>query len=110
MHSGEAPGLAPRVAGDAGGSEAVTLTANELPAHTHALRAHTFDNGDVSNASSYSTFAPASGGTAYQPTANANLAPEALGSAGGGEPHNNLMPYITFCFNIALEGEIPERS
>jgi microcystin-dependent protein len=33
----------------------------------------------------------------------------ALGSAGGGQPHNNLMPYLTLNFCIALQGVYPSR-
>jgi microcystin-dependent protein len=39
----------------------------------------------------------------------APLAPQALTPAGGGQPHNNLMPYLTFYFCIALQGVFPPR-
>jgi microcystin-dependent protein len=48
----------------------------------------------------------------YQQTVNANLvsmAPEALPPAGGDQPHNNLQPYLTFYFCIALQGVFPPR-
>jgi microcystin-dependent protein len=109
MHPGEGPGLTPRSLAEASGSEAVALNESELPVHAHALRAQTEDPADVRIISEYSTFGLSQGGPIYQPSGNDVLASQALTSAGGGEPHNNLMPYITFCFNIALQGEIPER-
>jgi hypothetical protein len=37
-------------------------------------------------------------------------APEALGPTGGDLPHNNLMPYLTLSFCIALQGVFPPRN
>jgi microcystin-dependent protein len=37
------------------------------------------------------------------------MAAESLAPAGGDQPHNNLMPYLTFYFNIALQGIFPPR-
>src|SRR5436189_128554 len=54
-----------------------------------------------------------SAGNPYQQTTNANIiqfAPEALAPAGGDQPHNNLQPYLTFYFNIALQGVYPPRT
>jgi microcystin-dependent protein len=38
------------------------------------------------------------------------MAPQSLPAAGGDQPHNNLQPYLTFHFNIALQGVFPPRS
>jgi microcystin-dependent protein len=43
------------------------------------------------------------------PQGNATLAPEALSIAGGGLPHNNMQPYLTLNFCIALQGIFPQR-
>src|SRR5690606_6117222 len=45
---GEGPGLSPRFLGETGGSETVTLLETQMPAHTHALRAHAADEADIS--------------------------------------------------------------
>jgi microcystin-dependent protein len=37
------------------------------------------------------------------------MAPEALAPAGGDAPHNNLQPFLTFYFSIALQGVFPPR-
>ena len=52
------------------------------------------------------------GATPYLPPAGAPLvamAPQALSPAGGGLPHNNLQPYLTLNFCIALQGIFPPR-
>jgi microcystin-dependent protein len=49
----------------------------------------------------------------YQQTVNANLtnmAFQALSPAGGSLPHNNMMPYLTLNFCIAMQGVFPPRS
>ena len=47
----------------------------------------------------------------YAPAADLTpMAPEALAPAGGDQPHNNLQPYLTFYFSIALQGVFPPRS
>jgi microcystin-dependent protein len=37
------------------------------------------------------------------------MASQSLAPAGGSQPHNNLMPYLTLSFNIALQGVFPQR-
>lgn len=51
--------------------------------------------------------------TPYQPPAGAatvSMAGQAIAPAGGNQPHNNMMPYLTFYFNIALQGVFPPRT
>ncbi|MGH9242346.1 MAG: phage tail protein [Vicinamibacterales bacterium] len=111
MHPGQGPGLSLHDLGEQGGSDTVTLLESEIPAHSHALRASS-DAGDLFAPNPNTSLAASAGATAYQPsTANlVQLAPEALPPAGGDQPHNNLQPYLTFYFNIALQGVFPPRS
>jgi microcystin-dependent protein len=109
MHPGQGPGLSWHNLGETGGSETVTLLQSEMPAHQHALRAATQDNGDVSLVSNSASLAPSSGGTLYQDSANTTLSPQALTPVGGDAPHNNMQPYLTFYFCIALQGVFPPR-
>jgi microcystin-dependent protein len=44
------------------------------------------------------------------PVINTSLAPQTVGPAGGDQPHNNMMPYLTFFFCIALQGVFPPRT
>ena len=109
MHPGQGPGLSLHDLGEESGSETVTLLESEVPAHTHALRAAT-DQGDVIVPSPNAALALSSGGTIYAPASG--LVPmgfQALPPAGGDAPHNNMMPYLTFYFCIALQGVFPPR-
>ena len=109
MHPGQGPGLSLHDLGERGGSQTVTLLQSEIPAHTHAMRVDTQDNADVQQITNTASFAPASGGPPYQAAPNTSLAPEALPPAGGDQPHNHLMPYLTLYFNLALQGVFPPR-
>lgn len=109
MHPGEGPGLSPHYLGEQGGTETVTLLESEMPSHTHALRANTIDPADTSTPGTSATFAPSTGGTLYQAAADTTLAPLALSPAGGSLPHNNMQPYLTVNFCIALQGVFPAR-
>ena len=113
MHPGQGPGLSLHDLGETSGSETVTLLESEIPSHSHAMRAST-DTADT-NEPTGNVLAQAlgRGSNVYQSTTNADIvqmAPEALAPAGGDAPHNNLMPYLTFYFSIALQGVFPPRS
>jgi microcystin-dependent protein len=111
MHPGQGPGLSLHDLGETGGSETVTLLESEIPAHAHALRANPA-TGDTPSPAQNAALARPGTINAYQTNASANLAPmagESLPPAGGDQPHNNLQPYLTFYFNIALQGVFPPR-
>ena len=109
LHPGQSQGLSLYDLGQMGGSETVTLLESEMPAHSHTMRCTTQDNADVKQVTNTAAFAPAVGGTPYQATPNAALAFESLAPAGGSQPHNNMQPYLTLYFNIALQGVFPPR-
>lgn len=112
MHPGQGPGLSLHDLGETSGSETVTLLESEVPLHTHALRAWATDPADVQAPSAAVGLARSAGGNAYS-TSTAGLvsmAPEALAPAGGDAPHNNMMPYLTVNFCIALQGVFPPRT
>jgi microcystin-dependent protein len=110
MHPGQGPGLSLHDLGETGGSETVTLLESEIPAHSHSMSAVS-QPGDLADPAGRS-LARSSAGNPYQTVANQNIvqmAPEALAPAGGDQPHNNLQPYLTFYFCIALQGVFPPR-
>ncbi len=110
MHPGQGPGLSLHDLGETGGSDTVTLLQSEIPSHRHTLRG-TNTSGDNPTPGGNTLARPGST-TIYQQNSNANLvqmAPQALPQAGGDLPHNNLMPYLTLNFCIALQGIFPPR-
>ncbi len=111
MHPGQGQGLSLRDLGEQGGSQTVSLLESEMPAHTHNVNANALP-GSASLASSTQGLARSAGGSAYKQTpfgATTTLAPEAIGIAGSSFPHNNMMPYLTMNFIIALQGVFPPR-
>lgn len=111
MHQGQGPGLSLHDLGETGGSETVTLLESEIPAHSHACRAVGADPADLQGPSPVRAIARSANGFAYiTGPANVSMAPEILPPAGGDQPHNNLQPYLTFYFCIALQGVFPSQT
>jgi microcystin-dependent protein len=81
-----------------------------MPVHTHSMQV---DNGiaALGTPSSDVILARSVGGNAYSSSIAqfTNLAPQALAPAGGSQPHNNMQPYLTMNFIIALQGVFPPR-
>jgi microcystin-dependent protein len=109
MGQGDGEGLAPAVLGQVGGAATVTLTTSEIPAHTH--RALGVADAGSTPSPSGATWAKESH-EMYTSSASARtpMGPAALASQGGGQPHNNLPPYLVVNFIIALQGVFPSRS
>lgn len=112
MHPGQGQGLSERVLGEIGGSETVTLQTSEMPVHTHFLSASP-DPADLTAPGPARSLAGSQGGNIYAPANPAppltGMAPQALTPAGGSLPHNNMQPYLTMNFCIALQGIFPPR-
>ena len=110
MHPGQGPGLSLYDLGQTGGVETVTLLESEIPAHNHALRANGND-GDLNAPAVERCLARSSGGQIYAASGTiGQMGPAALAPAGSNLPHNNMQPYLTFYFCIALQGVFPPRS
>lgn len=110
MHPGQGPGLSLHDLGETGGSETVTLLESEIPAHSHSIIAQV-PPGDT-NLAAGNVMARVTGATPYKAPAGSPLvmmSPNSLAPAGGDQPHNNLQPYLTFYFCIALQGVFPPR-
>jgi microcystin-dependent protein len=99
MHTGAAYPL-----GQAGGEVNHTLTTSEMPAHTHTAMASTNTGNDSAPANN--TWA--SGNNAYNSDSDAAM--NAIATVGGGQPHNNMPPYLVLNFAIALQGIFPSRN
>ncbi|MEA3009707.1 MAG: hypothetical protein QOJ91_1399 [Sphingomonadales bacterium] len=115
MHPGQGPGLSLRDLGEMGGEQSVTLLVSEMPVHTHTMNATTSPSTTTLPASNTS-LGRSVGGSFYKanvPTpygALTQMAPQALPPAGGSLPHNNLQPYLTLNYILALQGVFPPRS
>ena len=111
MHPGQGPGLSLHDLGEQGGEQSVTLLDSEMPVHSHGLMASAQPGEDAAPGPA-EALARSVGANLYQTnTANlVQLAPTALSQTGGSQPHNNMQPYLTLNFNIALQGVYPPRS
>jgi microcystin-dependent protein len=106
---GQGPGLSRYVEGQQGGQEAVPLTTQQIPSHTHVL---------VASGNTPTTAAPAG---ALLPTGSSRIyasdlgAPQQLAAqsvqpAGGSQPHDNVQPYLAINYIICLQGIFPSRN
>lgn len=113
VHQGTGPGLSPRVPGESGGSEVVTLLGSQMAGHTHPIHATTAAaNANVPSAAV--ELGALSGDTMYlTDLAGADavaLSRAAVSQAGGNHAHDNLMPTQTVSFCIASVGIFPSRN
>ena len=90
-----------------GGAEEITLTTNQIPAHSHPLFASSraADSGQPANR----VFGASRPATDYyiEDTTTVNCAPQSISSVGGSQPHTNLQPYLCVDYIISLFGIFP---
>jgi microcystin-dependent protein len=112
---GQGTGLSPRSLGETGGTDFVTLLTSEMPQHSHAPESKAGAAGDQTSPAGAIWGKPQYGRQAINAysAAGGTLAamhPAAILPTGGSLPHNNLQPYLTLNFIIALQGVFPPRS
>ena len=91
---------------ETGGAEEITLTIQQIPAHSHALLASTAPG--TQNAPSNNVTAASPSVTLYTgDVTDSNMAPSAVGTTGGSQPHTNFQPYLCIDFIISLFGLFP---
>ena len=109
MHPGQGPGLSLHDLAETGGSESVTLLESEIPSHTHTLMASSVNSQLISPANN--SLGRGNPVKLYSPTATlTKMGNSSIAGAGSSNPHNNMMPYLTMNFCIALQGVYPPRS
>ena len=104
IHAGSGPGLTPRTLGSRGGSETNTLNVSQLPSHTHAIG--TKEEGNTDNPDG--AYVAGDGTNAFADTADGNLLPTS--ATGANQSVNNMQPFQSVNFIIALEGTFPSRN
>jgi microcystin-dependent protein len=118
MHPGQGPGLSLHDLGEQSGVEFVTLLQSETPQHSHGLMAKVGAGNTVNPSGAVPATTAWVSGTqfgvvsAYSSTvpADTQMNVQTLGLNGGSLPHNNMMPYLTLNFCIALQGVFPPRT
>lgn len=108
VHVGRGPGLSSYRQGERGGEEAVALTPEQLPSHTHDVRAR--DRRGRSRIPTGRFLARVTRGRLYAPDHDVLLHPDTVTETGGGQPHPNLPPHLVLNVCIALQGIFPSRS
>lgn len=92
---------------ETGGAEEITLTVNQIPAHSHPFLASTSVAQDPSPLNK-TVGQVAGGGLIYiQDAIDSNMSPQAISSVGGSQPHTNFQPYLCVDFIISLFGIFP---
>lgn len=118
IHQGQGLGLSPYSIGQIGGTENITLLTTQMPSHNHQV-AISNQAGTASDPTS-ATLAQCNTGSARDPVLNVpnfvtsavtgTMAPTTITFTGGNQPHENIQPYLTINFIIALVGIFPSRS
>jgi microcystin-dependent protein len=96
--------------GERAGEETATLLSTQMPAHSHAVRASGLSAASSSPAGNVFAKKPRFGINTYAPPANpVSMNPLSVSTSGGGQPHENMQPYLVLNFIIALQGIFPPR-
>jgi microcystin-dependent protein len=95
--------------GETGGVETVTLTTNQIPAHTHAFVA-TRSGGTSSNAIGNVLASSPNVTELIADTPSATMPASSIGATGGSQPHDNMAPTIAINYIISLFGVFPSQT
>jgi microcystin-dependent protein len=111
MHAGDGSGgLSPRVIGEVGGEEDVTLNSEQMPQHNHLVGAA--DAAGTTTSPNGAVLAKARKTLRYgaAPDGNTFMNETMVNTAGGSQPHDNMPPFLVMNYVIALEGIFPSRN
>jgi microcystin-dependent protein len=108
IHQGIGPGLSTRVRGQSGGTETVTLTATQIPVHSHPQIVSAAPA--LSRSPQGNLPAVAQGDLYSTGTPDTAMAATAIAATGGSQPHENMQPYVGLNFIISLFGIFPTQN
>lgn len=109
IHRGQGPGLSNHVIGELGGSETVTLTTANMPAHRHVLMASSVvSNGSAGRAGVLAATSAVNMYGSDVPTVQ--MAAQAVSALGGAQPHENMAPFVGINYIISLFGIFPSQA
>jgi microcystin-dependent protein len=94
--------------GQSGGAESVTLTTQQIPAHSHVPQANS--NTGTSPGPSGNVWAASNIGQYNNAAPLSTMDPAALGSSGGSQPHDNMIPFLVINFILSLFGIFPSQT
>jgi microcystin-dependent protein len=94
--------------GQAGGAETVTLTTSQIPAHSHVPQCNNVGGSQSSPAGGLWAKSTLDDYTSSSPTLS--MSPAAIGSAGGSQPHDNMIPFLVVNFILSLFGIFPSQT
>jgi len=98
-----------RVLAQNGGVETVTLSVSQIPVHNHVPQS--FSNTGNQNSPAGGVWGLSSSGSLYSNTApSIAMDPSAMGSAGGSQPHDNMIPFLGVNFILSLFGIFPSQT
>jgi microcystin-dependent protein len=110
MHFGQGVGLSPHPIGEKGGTESVTLTVSQLPAHNHAVAMPASDAVGTSKNPSGRVMAVAKGHPYAEPPGSSTMAATASGVTGSSAPVNKMQPFLALNCMIAVQGAWPQAN
>jgi len=111
IHEGQGPGLTNQRLGNKGGEEEVSLTENNLPAHSHDAKSRIIVTQGTTRSDRVSTKSDdgfVKGSLDGRETREA--IPVKVGATGASTPVNNMQPFLCVNFIICLQGVFPSRS
>jgi len=92
------------------GVEEVTLTTPQMPAHKHTLAVSGQPGTSANPVGQHLAESTLSNFKSYGPGSGAVMPSSTISLSGGSTPHNNLQPYLSLNYVIALEGIYPSRN
>ena len=109
IHMGTSPSGTTYQLGEMAGTEQETLTVNQIPSHTHPLTAST-NAGNTAQPNGLVLGSSSTFDLYVDSAATSNMSTQAIGPAGGSQPHENTQPFLCINFIISLFGVFPSQT